>query len=347
MSTSIYTMEAQLAIKDPDTGVWGGYTDPKNLIALEIQKPEPTKIEDYSSRPDDTFASLRETFLVPKGQASIKLSTKDLVNRNSAPVEMLMLAAALSAKVASLTVAAVTAAPFSFVVTQLELNYPTGHRNLIGASTVVNRQASAAITGLKSGSVESATATVTTVTGAGWTASALIGKKAAITSGAGAGQVVAITANTATTFTVAAWTTPIDATSRFSIVESASLSAGSDYSVDEKYGTIKPLTAGSIEVGDVLTGTVTSRAISGIRFRGATVPAVTFRLQGKVKDIKNGNEGFMTVHEAVAYSSSAQQFVANAESPEFKTLELSGDLLVPEGFSEPYTLDDNLLYAAA
>jgi hypothetical protein len=260
---------------------------------------------------------------------------------------MLMLAAALSAKVSTLTKAAGTAVYFSAVVDQLELNIDTGDRNLVVASTVLHQEAAAAIGGLHSGSVASATATVTTVTAAGWTASALIGKKALITAGVGKGQVVAITANSTDTFTVASWTTPPDSTSRFAIVEATALTLNSDYTVDAKYGTVKPLSAGAVTVGSVLHGFVTSLAITGTRFRGATVTAVTFRLRGKAKDIKNGNEGFMIVHEAVAYSASAQQFVANAESPEFKTLELSGDLLVPDGVSEPYTFDDNLVYAAA
>jgi hypothetical protein len=348
MSVVIYTCEAQLAIYDDDNQRWGNYSDAKNLVELSITKPEPTNIKNVSSRPDDTFAQTLDSFLIGTGSPSMTISTRDVVNRASLPVEMGMLAAALAAKMSPLSKPAQAHHGFTGYIDQLELNIDTGQRNLVAASTVVHKHTAVGvgITGLMTGPVASATTVTIDCTDAGWTPDALIGRRVAILSGTGAGQVVAITDNDADTITVASWTTQPDNTSTFAIVESAVLTRDTDYSVDPVYGTIKPLRGGSLVVGDTVTGFVTSLAITGTRLRGATKDAVTFRVRGKAKDIKNGDLGFITIHRVVAYTSEAQQFVANAESPEFKMLTLTGEVETPDGFSEPYTFDTGLIYSA-
>jgi hypothetical protein len=347
MATRILTCEGAVSIKDPDTGVWGGYTKPKNLLSLEVTKPEPTKIEDFSSRPDDSFASLLETKFIPKGQATVKLTTKDLVNRDTIPAEMLLLAVALGAKVAPYNKTAGTKHYFTFSVNQMELEYPTGDRNLkTTAGLVIHKEVPGTITGLHSGIIASVDTGVYTVTGAGWTIDALIGKKVFVTGGTGAGQIIAISDNTATTFT-GTFSPVLDATSTFALVEATALTKDTDFTVDAKYGTLCPLSAGQVDVGDILHGIVDSYAITGLRYRGAVVTDLRFRLHGKAKDINSGEEGWLEIHEISAYSSAAQSFVASAESPEFKQLELTGDMLVPTGFTEPYTFDDALVYATA
>lgn len=67
------------------------------------------------------------------------------------------------------------------------------------------------------GTATSATGTTLTQTGKTWTASQWINYQVRITGGTGAGQIRSITANTADTLTVAAWTTNPDATSTFAI----------------------------------------------------------------------------------------------------------------------------------
>lgn len=346
MSVAIYTVEAQVSIYDDVNQRWGGYTDAKNLLSLQITKPEPTRIKDVSSRPDDTFAQTVDSYLISQGSPEITLSTRDVVNRDSLPVEMELLAAALSARQAAMTKAAATDHYFSAEVTALELNYDTGDRNLAAASTVVHKQASVA-TGTATGTATSGTATTLVDSGQAWTEDDLIGAAVMITGGTGKGQVVEITDNDATSLTVASWTTQPDNTSTYALVAATALTRDTDYSVDTVYGTVKPLSGGAVAADDVLHGFVTSYAITGTRFRGATKDAVTFRLRGKGKDIKTGALGFLTVHRAVAYASEAQDFVANAESPAFKTLSLSGELETPSGETEPYTWDDNLTYATA
>jgi hypothetical protein len=349
MSVSIFTSEAQIALYDDDNQRWGNYTDAKNLVELSITKPEPTNIKNVSSRPDDTFAQTTDSFLIGTGSPTLTLSTRDVVNRNTIPVEMSMLAAALAAKMSAINKVAATKHPFTGFVDQLGLNIDTGDTNLVANSAVVHKQTvlGAGMTGLMSGSVASATATTIDVTTAGWTIDALIGKKVAITGGAGAGQVIAITDNDADTITVGAFSPTPDATSTFAVVESAALASGTAYSVDSVYGTIKPLPGGGLAVGDTLVGFVDSLGLTGTRLRGATKDAVTFRVRGKAKDIKNGSKGFLTIHRVVAYTSEAQQFVANAESPEFKLLTLTGEIETPDGMTEPYTFDTELVYATS
>ena len=67
------------------------------------------------------------------------------------------------------------------------------------------------------GTASSATGTTLTQTGKTWTASQWINYQVRITGGTGAGQIRAITANTADTLTVATWTTTPDATSQYAI----------------------------------------------------------------------------------------------------------------------------------
>jgi len=67
------------------------------------------------------------------------------------------------------------------------------------------------------GTATSATSTTLVQTGKTWTASQWINYQVRITGGTGAGQIRAITANTADTLTVATWTTTPDATSQYAI----------------------------------------------------------------------------------------------------------------------------------
>ena len=67
------------------------------------------------------------------------------------------------------------------------------------------------------GTATSATGTTLVQTGKTWTASSWINSQVRITGGTGSGQIRTITANTADTLTVAAWTTNPDATSTYAI----------------------------------------------------------------------------------------------------------------------------------
>jgi hypothetical protein len=67
------------------------------------------------------------------------------------------------------------------------------------------------------GTATSATSTTLTQTGKTWAAAQWINAQVRITAGTGAGQIRAITASTADTLTVAAWTTTPDATSQYAI----------------------------------------------------------------------------------------------------------------------------------
>ena len=70
---------------------------------------------------------------------------------------------------------------------------------------------------LASGTATSATATTLVNTGRNWTASQWVNSQIRIVSGTGAGQIRTITANDATSVTVATWTTTPDATSVYQI----------------------------------------------------------------------------------------------------------------------------------
>jgi hypothetical protein len=67
------------------------------------------------------------------------------------------------------------------------------------------------------GTATSATSTTLVQTGKTWTASQWINSQVRITGGTGSGQIRTITANTADTLTVAAWTTTPDATSTYAV----------------------------------------------------------------------------------------------------------------------------------
>jgi hypothetical protein len=346
MSVALYTAELAISIYDDVNQRWGPYTDPKNMLSISITKPEPTNIKDVSSRPDDTFAQTTDSFLIGTGSPELTISTRDMVNRESTPVELEMLAAALSARASELDVEASVANTFSFYVSVTDMNYDLGARNLQPGTSMLHKEAMLA-SGMATGRATGGSATTLEDSSQAWTDSDLSGKSVVITGGTGKGQAVAITGNDATSLTVASWTTPPDATSDYAIVDSMGLVEGSDYTIDPIYGTAKALSAGSINVGDTIHGVVANFGMTGIRFKGAAKDAVTFRARGKAKDIKSGALGFLTLHRVVSYSSAAQEFVANAESPEFKVLELSGEMETPAGQDAPYTFDDNLVYADA
>jgi len=98
----------------------------------------------------------------------------------------------------------------------------SGHH--IGISINGSRAASTLASGPNSGTATSATSRTLTLTGAGWTAEDLVGRFLNIVSGAGAGQIVPIAANTTDTLTLSAVFTSLPGgTSMFTIEDCATI----------------------------------------------------------------------------------------------------------------------------
>lgn len=349
MSATIYTCEAQFSFYNDTAGRWGPYGKAKNLMELSVTKPDPNTVKDISSKPDTTFGNTRQSRQFSGGSPEITVRTTDLINLNASPAERELFKAALAATSEQYTQAAVSDHHFMGYVDAFDMGIEVGKRNLNTSGAVVHKQASPT-TGEATGTASASTATTLVDSSQAWTEDDLVGDAVMITGGTGAGQVVAITDNDATTITVASWTTEPDSTSTYAIVESTALTAGTDYEFsdeDKKYGNCTPKQGGALSLGDVIHGLVDAFEITGTLFRGAAQDSVKFRIKGKAKELESGDEGFLVVHRVSSGSSEAQNFVANAEDPAYKELTLTGEMEIPDGETEPYQFFDGLTYATS
>jgi hypothetical protein len=110
---------------------------------------------------------------------------------------------------------------------------------------------------------------------------------------------------------------------------------GTDYLIEKEMGWIKVLSTGSIGVAAAtLKLTSTYAAITGDQIAGATNSSVIaqFRLSGK--NLADDTPAIVNVAQAVVASQAAVDFMAD----QFATIPLSGRMVTPSGFTEPFTV---------
>lgn len=112
------------------------------------------------------------------------------------------------------------------------------------------------------------------------------------------------------------------------------LTAGTDYKIDLRRGTIVILAAG-INVGDSLTISYSHDAVTGTSVLGGIQPDDTFFISGDMEDRVSGEQGALTVYEAkLAVDGEIDWLSTEPISPTF-----TGKLIKPIGAPAAYTFD--------
>lgn len=113
------------------------------------------------------------------------------------------------------------------------------------------------------------------------------------------------------------------------------LTAGTDYTVDTRRGTLVVLPAASVADGDTLQISYGYLAVTGTRILGGAVPVVPFYITGDMEDRRSSDNGLLEVFRAELTVDGEVNWL----SQEPLTVTLTGNLLVPEGAPAPYTFD--------
>lgn len=313
----------------PQVNIWGGspeapraWTDPLNIGEngeLTFEPTEPEISSRISTLPDETEGQALDTDLTPQPQ-TFALSVDDIEAQNGS---LALFAAAFSGSASTFAQAAAATVGLLFTVHELDANVYSGRRNL--ADTGHNLYKVSSLTGAMTGTATGGSTTTLTMTGAGWTADALINKKLLILTGTGAGQTLTITDNDAASITFATATAPA-AGSTFAVVEATALSGSTDYTVIEDRGDIKPLSTGTLAVDDQVAGFVAALAISaGKAVLGGTKAQIRFSLKGEAKNKLTGERGHLFIPSVVAYASENVELAGG----DFLQAALSGQPQIP------------------
>lgn len=110
--------------------------------------------------------------------------------------------------------------------------------------------------------------------------------------------------------------------------------AGTDYEINRRLGTIKALTGGAIDDGDVLKINGNLLALDGTQIAGGTEAQIRAKFKFDGKNMVDGKAVIVDVHEVVIAADSAFDFLAD----DFNTVTLPGKLKTPAGKSEPFTV---------
>lgn len=296
-----------------------GFSTTLNPTAITFE-PQAPDVQERVSHMTDNEGAVLDSDYTPKPQ-KMSLSVDDLKDGNDS---IRMFAAAFAGTEVSIAQAAGTKVPFTATVKGLGRGYSLGQRNIKGTGTVVHKRATIT-TGLLEGDVASADASTVTVTAAGWTVDDLAAKaKLYIYEGTGAGQIVAITDNTATVLTATCSPVP-DATSKFRLVATTALTATTDYTLDLAEGMIRPVDGGAVDVDDVLDGYSDSYAITGIGIQGAVKAVIHASIVGKAKNKISGQRGALFIPNLVATATENVELIGDS----FLATALSGTPQVP------------------
>lgn len=314
----------------PQINIWKGspeapasFTDPLNIGEngeLTFEPQEPDISERISTLPDATEGQTLDTDLTPNPQ-NLVLSVDDVEAANGS---LALFASAFSGTATTFAQAAGTNHGVLFTVDELGANHYAGVRNLSPSSARLHL-VSTPTTGIATGTATGGTTTTLVDTSQTWTADGLIGKSVVVLTGTGAGQILEITDNEATSLTFATATAPA-AGSTYAVVESTALSEDTDYAMLADRGDLKPLSGGSLSIGDQVAGLVDMLAISGGKaVQGGTKNRITFSLKGEAKNKLTGERGHLFIPKVVAYASENVELAGG----DFLQAALSGQPQIP------------------
>lgn len=302
----------------------GGFSDPLNIgengeLTFELSEPDvSTRI---STMPDATEGQALDTDLTGKPQG-FTLKVDDV---EAADGSLRIFAAAFSGEEDTVAQAAGSDVHVSRSIAAVGRHFFLGRRN-ISTGGAYHLRAAASLGGVLTGTATGGSSTTLTMTGAGWTSSALIGKKVMITGGTAAGVISgAISANTATEITATFSTAPA-AGSTFVLVEPTALVADTDFSLNLTTGQFKALdSSNAIDAGDILEGIFDCLAITSKAIKGGTKLRIQFSLTGECKNKLTGARGHLFVPKVTAYASENVELA----SGDFQTTTLKGTPEIP------------------
>lgn len=110
------------------------------------------------------------------------------------------------------------------------------------------------------------------------------------------------------------------------------LEMGTDYEIDRRWGRIKFLSTGSVDVDDVVLITASYAAFTATKIVGNVAPNALFRVTLNGRDRITGRDILLNVWEANLAPSTDPDML----SSEFIAVELTGSMLVPPGREGPY-----------
>lgn len=119
----------------------------------------------------------------------------------------------------------------------------------------------------------------------------------------------------------------------------STLVAGTDYTLDQRTGTLTILSAGTlgstVDVDDVLVLNYQYETVTGTTILGGATPTEAFFITGDLEDRVSGEQGYLTIYE-VKLSVDGEIDWLSAE-PIQPTL--TGTAIVPDGAPAPYKFD--------
>lgn len=116
--------------------------------------------------------------------------------------------------------------------------------------------------------------------------------------------------------------------------EAVTYVAGTHYQIDSALGMIKALSTGTITDGQSLKVSYTYLSQSGFKVTGATDAVQKFEILAKGRNLADGKLYEFHAHRVPFAPSGAFDLLGD----EFAQIESSGEMEIPEGQSEPYTL---------
>jgi len=108
-----------------------------------------------------------------------------------------------------------------------------------------------------------------------------------------------------------------------------------DYEINYRLGLFKILDGGDLIAGDELLVDFDYGAESGYKVKGSTKPTIKAMLMLDGKNLANGKTSIVKVYEAQLTPTSPVDFL----SDEFTTLELTGTMITPDGYDQPFHVD--------
>ena len=107
-----------------------------------------------------------------------------------------------------------------------------------------------------------------------------------------------------------------------------------DYTVDARLGLLTILTGSAIVDGTSLKVSYTYGSEAGYTIKGATLPLVKMGVFLDGKNMVDGADCYVKIHEATVSPDSAVDFLAD----DFAEIELKGSMATPPGMTEPFTV---------
>lgn len=118
--------------------------------------------------------------------------------------------------------------------------------------------------------------------------------------------------------------------------DDSALAIGTDVEINYVLGLVRAVPGGAMEGGGVIEISGSALAVTGSRIRGGLVPNVRMKLMMDGKNLETGKPVRLTIPEAVLTPDGEVDFF----SADYISTSLSGKVLLANGQTEPFTVDE-------